>query len=137
MTKPEVENDADAIRKACARLETAVDTADADLWVSLYTEDAVFMAPNRPLLRGHAEIRAFMVNEFFTPFKMTLKDQTDELTVSGDLAFRRGTVTVTLTPKSGDPSIEEVFEYLEAWQRQPDGSWKISQDIFNSNKPID
>ena len=78
-----------------------------------------------------------MINEFFTAFKVTMKDQTDDLTASGDLAFRRGTVALTLAPKTGEPPVEEVFKYLEAWQRQPDGSWKIAQDIFSSNKPID
>ncbi len=78
-----------------------------------------------------------MAKEFFGPFDVTMTDQTDELTIVGDLAVRRGVGTVTLVPKTGGPAIEETFKYLESWGRGPDGSWKITQDIFNSSKPAE
>ncbi len=52
MTKPEFQNDSDAIRNACKLLMTAANSSDADLWASLYTPDAVLMPPNLPSLNG-------------------------------------------------------------------------------------
>jgi ketosteroid isomerase-like protein len=57
----------------------------------------------------------------------------EEVQVSGDLAFARGTYAATVTPKAGG---EETFidgKYMTILKRQTDGSWKIHRDIFNSN----
>ena len=54
---------------------------------------------------------------------------------SGDQAVARGTYAATVTPKDGS---EEIFidgKYMTLLKRQPDGSWKIFRDIYNSNMP--
>jgi ketosteroid isomerase-like protein len=54
--------------------------------------------------------------------------------VAGDWAYDRGNYTLTVTPKPGKP-MEESGKYLAVCKRQPDGSWKISRLIYNSNNP--
>ena len=51
--------DAQAIRQATTTLETAFNAKDVDKILSLYTDNSVFMPPNKPLLRGRDRSRAF------------------------------------------------------------------------------
>lgn len=135
MTKSAAQNDADVIRNACAQFTTAANAGDADLWASVYAPEGVLLPPNHPPVEGRAAIRDYMAQEFFGVFDVQMEDRTVELVVDGNMAFRRGSGTLTLTPKNGDPAIDDHMSYLEVWLRQSDGSWKLSQDAFNSNQP--
>ena len=59
----------------------------------------------------------------------------EEVQVSGDLAVARGTYAATVTPKDGGEAISIDGKYMTLLKRQPDGSWKIYRDIYNSNVP--
>jgi uncharacterized protein (TIGR02246 family) len=133
MSKPSSQNDADAIQKASRQFAIAAETADADLWASLYTDDAVMLPPHSPVVQGKAAIAQYMNESFFGLFDIAMSDTTDALVVDGDLAFRRGTVHLNLRPKNGDPSFDDVVRYIEIWQRQSDGAWKLTEDMFNSS----
>lgn len=137
MSKPSSQNDADAIHRASAQFAIAAQTADADLWASLYTDDAVMLPPNNPVVEGKAAIAQYMNENFFGLFDVAMKDTTDALLVDRNLAFRRGTVHLTLTPKNGDPTIDDVVRYVEIWQRQSDDTWKLTDDMFNSGLPAE
>jgi ketosteroid isomerase-like protein len=49
--------------------------------------------------------------------------------------FARGMYSATLVPKAGGAQIPIDGKFLTILARQPDGSWKIWRDIFNSNQP--
>lgn len=53
----------------------------------------------------------------------------------GDWGFDRGTYHHTMTPKAGGAPISGNGKYLWLYQRQPDGSWKLSRVIWNSSDP--
>ena len=57
-----------------------------------------------------------------------------ETQVAGDWAYEHGNSTVTITPKSGKPTVES-FRYLDIYRRQSDGSWKIHRDMGNNGSP--
>ena len=137
MTRLETQHDADAIQKASAQFTVAVQTADAELWASLYTDDAVMLPPNHPIVQGKAAIAQYMNENFFGLFDIAMDDTTDALVVDRNMAFRRGTVKLTLTPKNGDATIDDVVRYIEIWQRQSDGTWKLTEDMFNSGLPLE
>ena len=52
-----------------------------------------------------------------------------------DLAYVLGTYTMTIVPPGAPGPIEDSGKYIEIRRRQPDGSWLISTDIFNSDLP--
>ena len=68
-------------------------------------------------------------------FKFEIGITNEEVHTAGDLAFARGTYKATLTPKQGSGRIPIDGKYMTILVRQPDGSWKIHRDIFNSNVP--
>jgi len=91
-----------------------------------YEEDAIMVPPNHAPLEGRAAIEAFLST--FLPFS-NYQLQTIELEGQGDLAYERGTNSMTLVPPGGTP-VEWRSNYLVIWHRQTDGSWKVRREIF-------
>jgi ketosteroid isomerase-like protein len=106
----------------------------------------IMLAPGRPPLVGKeandaANARAaqmFKIEEHWTPL---------ETVISGDLAYQRGTFTVAASPKAASggasagaaagPNIPRKTSgnFLRIYKRQPDGSWRMVRDMFNSDQP--
>ncbi len=99
---------------------------------ALYTEDAVFMAPNAPAVEGRAAIRAWL--EPFPPIEY--EGTVVEIDGRGDLAFVRGNYSETYTVEGAPEPIHHAGKYVEIWRRQPDGSWLIAVEIWNSDLPL-
>ena len=97
-----------------------------------YTNDAVFMPPNMPLVTGSAAIEATM--KAFPPIT-NYSLHSDEIAGVGDLAYARGRYTLTLNPPGMAP-IPDSGKFIDIWRKQPDGSWKVARDIFNSDVPL-
>ena len=111
-------------------------SGNAEHVARLYANDGVVLYPNNPAVVGESEILAYFKSFFdeFDPknFELTSK----EVKIAGDWAFDRGTYLVSTTPKKGGEVLEDNGKYLVILQRQADGSWKISRDMDNSDKPI-
>ena len=58
-----------------------------------------------------------------------------DVKVYGDFGLTRCTYTLKLTPKVGGETIhaEPDGKALTLYEKQPDGSWKIVYDCYNSN----
>ena len=112
----------------------AVSTADVELYVSLWDENAVRMAPNAPAIVGREAIGA-MIAKQFPLFTREMETFVDELIYAGDYIIIRGHYTVKMTPKSGGTPILVDGKNLTVWKRQNDGSWRAYIDCFNSNTP--
>ena len=100
---------------------------------ALFTEQAVLMPPNAGAVEGRAAIRAF-----FEGFP-ALPDFTGtpiDIDGRGDLAYVRGTYSLSMPAASGRPAMSDHGKFLEIRRRQPDGKWLVSVDIFNSDVPL-
>ena len=97
-----------------------------------FTEDACLMAPGVPTRRGRAAVQAYY-QAIFDEYRTGLTSGYDEVKVSGDLAYGRGFATVTLVPKVGGVPQTSTAKYINILQRQPDGTWKTTHDIWNAN----
>ena len=51
----------------------------------------------------------------------------------GDLAFARGTYSWTVRVGEGEP-VSDTGKWLTIGRRQADGTWLLSQDIWNSDQ---
>ncbi len=60
----------------------------------------------------------------FAKYDSHITGITDEIRVSGDMAFDRGHYTVTFTPKAGGTTITVTGRFLEVWKRE-DGVWRV------------
>lgn len=95
-------------------------------------DDVVMMAPNMPAVAGADNAMAAM-QMFFDAFQVQIQYDSQEIVVSGDWAFDRGTYKHKLTPRQGGPAMEETGKYLWLFRRDPDGSWKQARVIWNSD----
>ena len=59
-----------------------------------------------------------------------------ETVIDGNLAFQRGTFTTIATPKGDGDRLEVNGSFMRIYQRQPDGEWRMTRDMFNSSTPL-
>jgi uncharacterized protein (TIGR02246 family) len=113
--------------------ETAFKKRDAVALANLFTEDCVRMPNGAPTTIGRQALEAAYRKEFAdiwkTKFDASIK--TDEVVVSGEYAFARG--TDTLTQEENGKVVQETGKWMATYRRQPDGSWKYFWSTYNSN----
>ena len=129
----DVEADIAAIKELYNQYCLAGNTGDLDLFMTLWTDDAIRMDHNNFAVVGKEKIRShFKVR--FDPFdnKIALYGEI-EVEVSGDLAFARDNVILDITPKGKDTTTHFDVKFLDILKRQTDGSWKIYIDSPSLN----
>ena len=127
------DEDVAAIKASTEAYVQAMRSKDWAALAALYTEDAVWMPPNQPMVRGRAAIQAW--NEAYPPvteFNLTI----EEIDGFGNLAYVRGASSTTMEPEGAPEPIRSTGKYIEIRRKQQDGSWLISIDIFNSALPL-
>lgn len=133
---PREEIDAEAVtatvNEIWSQYSSSLNSGDNDAWLSLWTDDGIQMPPNSPPVIGKEQIRA-RNQAALDQFTVDIEITNEEVRVAGDWAYARGTYTATLTPKQGGEALFIDGKYMTILERQPDGSWKIHRDIFNSN----
>ena len=50
--------------------------------------------------------------------------------------FQRGTFTVIATPKGDGDRVEVNGNFMRIYQRQANGEWRMTRDMFNSSTPL-
>ena len=125
-------DDRQAIQRLMAEWTAAVRAKDVSTLTTMVTEDAVFLPPGFPPIRGKQAVER-MYTGFFPQFSSV--EQTavvEELEVAGDWAFAWGSETLTLVPQTGGSPIHMQGKGMSILKRQPDGSWKIARGITNA-----
>jgi len=115
--------------------ENDVKLTNAQNWegdLALYEEDAILMPPYVAAIQGKAPIQAWMKAD---PPISNLQEQSLEIEGQGNLAYDRGTYSMTVNHVSAPP-IEDHGKYLTIWRKQAGGLWKISRAIYNSDLPL-
>ena len=127
------DEDVAAIKTAYDAYGQTIVSKDWAALIAMYTEDAVIMPPNMPLIQGREAIQAW--NEASPPitaFNLTCV----EIDGRSNLAYVRGVYTLTMEPEGVPEPIQDTGKFLEILQKQADGSWLIAVDIFNSDLPL-
>lgn len=97
-----------------------------------FTKNAYLMAPDKKVQAGRAAVEKYY-QSIFDEYETVLESYYEEVEVDGDLAYGRGEAKVTLISKvSGDTTYSSA-KYLNILQRQPDGRWRTTHDIWNGN----
>ena len=120
-----------AIQRCHDEFSRSMVTKDLETASRTYDENAVLMPPNHPAVRGRNAIKKWMAG--FPPVSQ-FKVEIEESDARADLAYVRGAFSMIFQPEGAPGPIEEIGKYLEIRKRQPDGSWLLIADIFNSDK---
>ena len=113
-----------AIRAAEQKYVEADDKRDADGMMQIVGENAYYMPSNGSPISGREAIRAFLKPHPWDKITETPA----EIEGRDGLAFVRGSYTVKYQGQN------LTGYYLEIWQKQPDGAWKITRKLWNSDK---
>ena len=97
-----------------------------------YTEDAITLPPNEPAVRGRASQIAWY--RAYPPFEYA--EKIIELDGRGTLAYTRVTYSLKIRMPGAKEPVVDTGKGLEIWEKQNDGTWKCSCDIFNSDLSI-
>jgi ketosteroid isomerase-like protein len=132
VTTPDERDRLDRIRR---ETEAAENDESVDRMRVHFAQDIVMMAPNMPAVAGADNVRQAM-RGFFDAFEVQIRYTTEEILVTGDWAFDRGTFSQTLTPNGGGVALKETGKYLWLYRKTPDGAWKQARVIWNSSDPL-
>jgi ketosteroid isomerase-like protein len=126
--------DEQAIRDSEATWVKEFAAKDVDKVVAHYADDAASMGTNAPLATGTVAI-GVGVKELLADPKFVLDFHATKVEVSkgGDLAYTQGTFTFTGTDPKTKKVMNEKGNYVEVYKKQPDGSWKVVEDISSDD----
>lgn len=121
---PNVSPDERAIRDVIATWMNASLAGDAATVLSLMTDDVVFLVAGRPPF-GKQEFAASQ--GAMAGYTITGSSDVREVSVSGDLAYARSHLTVSIEAPKGE-TIRRSGPALTIFRRQPDGRWLLARD---------
>ena len=113
-----------AVRKVLDEVSRTFDAGDYEAMLALYREDVIVSATGAPDTVGRDAWREGL--KMLPPsVKLKLRFDTKELEIAGDLAYERGTFSVTAVDPAGGAD-QTVFDgrHIHMFKREADGSWK-------------
>jgi len=124
---PLADKDVAAIKATTDSMVRHLWKRDSDAYLADCTDDVVFLPPpGQPNVTGRDEARAFL--QEFPAMKSQPIYQYDEVDGNGDLAYARGTFTVT--PMTGESM---VLRAMLIFRRDSGGSWKVARDMWHGD----
>lgn len=103
-------------------------TKEPEKFVAFFADGAAIYPPGMPIVTGTEAIRTTYTEMTKTPgFALSWTPTKAEVSASGDIGYTTGTYDM----KMGDTA--EKGKYVTVWQKQPDGAWKVTNDIFNAD----
>jgi uncharacterized protein (TIGR02246 family) len=105
----------------------ATRVGDVEMVLPLMADDAIFLAPERPPLRGRAAF-AKELREILKTHTITSSGDVREIVVAGDMAYCWTQITVTVTPLDGTSARIQKGPALTIFRKQPDGAWVLTRD---------
>ena len=118
-----MESDERAIRDLIATWLAATQAGDIDRVLSLMSDDVIFMVPGRAPF-GKAEFAA--TSRGMKDLRFEGRSEVEEIVVSGDWAWCRTHLTVTMTPPSGNAMRRSG--YTLSILRKERGRWVMARD---------
>ena len=134
--KPDGQDDArdiSEIKALSAARAKAFNEGNANDIATAFAENGILMAPEMRSMTGRKAVREYY-QQIFDQYRTFLKSGYEEVKVSGDLAYGVGYASVKLVPHSGGDTLISTAKYINILQRQDDGSWLTTHDIWNSNE---
>jgi ketosteroid isomerase-like protein len=106
----------------------------ADAFVNQLVENAYLLPPDAPMAQGKEAIHAVIAElEGMPGFAISWTPAAAEVGNAADLGYTIGAYEMNLDGPEGPMTV--VGKYLTVWQKQADGTWKVTADMFNADGP--
>ena len=132
---PSFADDLAAITGFNERYLAAINNEDIAALSALTTDGHIMLPPNQEPVVGKSANDA-MNGGAFERYEFTETWQPVETVIDGNLAFQRGTFTTIATPRGAGNRLEVSGSFMRIYQRQANGEWRMTRDMFNSSTPL-
>jgi uncharacterized protein (TIGR02246 family) len=126
--------DEEAIKYLVEKYDNAITSGNADEFMSIYSRTAVVMPPGRPVLFGAEAVRE-RIAEFLAANDVELQTDIQEIVVDRDHVMIWYNYAESWTLKTGGATTSVEGKGVQIFQQQPNGSWRISREIWNTDNP--
>lgn len=109
---------------------------DCNALLPVVTTNVVLAPPNTPTVSGHAGVSSWCEPIFKQVKTSALSVSDRDLDIAGDWAIEHGSFDWTVTPLAGGSPQTNLGRFIAIWHREPDGSWKLARDLWNSSVPV-
>lgn len=133
---PVVTQDERKVREVIERAVFTLHTEPIDAYFEFYAKDAVWMIPSSYRDISFEEAKSFY--GFTGKFRFDQKLTINEVRVADDWAFARISLEGYLRPR-GEANVaplRSISRHMWILERQPDGNWLITRDIWNNPRSI-
>ena len=125
-------SDRETISRVRTEFLNAFNEENVEAMAACVTDEVVGMPPNQPALRGKDAQRQFW-REGFTVARSQLAVTPEDLVIDGDVAIDQFRWSMDSTPRTGGTMVHDEGKCIWIWYRQPEGSWKMTRAIWNSD----
>jgi uncharacterized protein (TIGR02246 family) len=126
-------SDISEIKALSASRAKAFNEGNANVIATAFTESGLLMAPDMSSTTGRKAVREYY-QSIFDQYRTFLESGYEEVKVSGNLGYGVGYAKVKLVPRNGGDTLISTAKYINILQRQDDGSWLTTHDIWNANE---
>jgi ketosteroid isomerase-like protein len=136
-TPNSVDTDAEvaSLRAAAEAYHAAASAKQSDRVVEMYDTAPLMVPPNAPLVEGLSAVENYRFGFIETPgVSLEFEILRAEVSEAGDMGWTLARGDITITGADGMIGEDEVRDF-HVWKKQPDGSWAVVVDIWNSGIP--
>ena len=128
------EADLQSLTDFVAQYDAAVNAGDVAALMALYSDSAIQMPPNEPLIHGKVALRS-RAEEGFAMNNAELRSNVEYVRVTGNTVFMRLSYVESITPKAGGETLSAKGKWVLIIRRTTEGSWVITNEIWNEDAP--
>ena len=122
------------VQKWNEEFSKAMLNGDDEKMLSFYTDDAYDLPSYQPMVIGKDALKKMMMMDKNSGNKMTHFELNSKYIFgSGNLLVDVGTYKFTMEMKNMKKPFKDEGKYLNIFEKQPDGSWKIKADTWNTD----
>lgn len=110
-----------------------VKSQHADSLISSYKSDALLLSPGESEIKGHTDIKNWYANAFEYGLR-TCEMELKSLTGNEGFLIANGQCVVGLQIGDADTLTYEKYKYLHVWEKQENGKYKLTRDIWNADR---
>jgi uncharacterized protein (TIGR02246 family) len=123
-----------SINNMTDKYSQAMLSGDYNTVAGFLTDDAIFLPAYEPMVRGKDAILENNKKNVESGVKYSaFKINSTDAFGSEDLVYEIGAYNVSFTAPDNKTTMNDHGKYLNIWQKQNDGSWKLKVETWNSD----
>jgi ketosteroid isomerase-like protein len=125
---PATNVDQDRAALMAADREWSRTAKEPEKFAAFFADGGSIYPPGMPIVTGSEAIRKAYTEMSSAPgFSLSWVPTRAEVSAAGDIGYTTGTYQSTMG------GVSEKGKYVTTWKKQADGTWRVTEDIFNAD----